>query len=291
MKSLNWILAGLCIVGLNASAASLTAEDGLQSEPKSEERSAEPRLPDEVAERLAEMAMQDSDQVNRLNALQICQRVLSTEDLKPVVLDCLEDSNFMTAKEAFKSIDQIGLSESDQVDLAIAHARLVSKVIQLKSASSLEGDLFRSVMIVLRENPVLTGEKLIALLEQDDQHAEVHLMLLQVCQVKLAGKQDLLLQLSKSESKQVRRAVIGVWSSQAESEGFSKSSIDSIEKDSKYYRFAERYLERYDKDGSGSLNESEAEALLVSPFPADVDKDGEVTISEFALYIKRRSKQ
>ncbi|MCC9657796.1 hypothetical protein [Rhodopirellula halodulae] len=287
MRSLTWILAGLCFVGISGVATSLTAED----EPQSEERSAESRLPDEVSERLAEMAMQDSDDVNRLNALQICQRVLSGEDLKPVVLHCLEDTNFMTASEAFKSIAQIGLSDSDQVDLAIAHARLVLKVFQYKTASSLDADPCRPVMKVLREHPELTGEKLIALLEQDDQHAEVHLMLLQACQVKLTEKQDLLLQLSKSESKQVRRAVIGVWESQTEPEKSAQHSLESIDKDSKFYRYAERILKRYDKDGSGSLNESEAETMLLKPFPADANKDGEVTVSEYAHFMEQRSKR
>ncbi|TWU32868.1 EF-hand domain-containing protein [Novipirellula artificiosorum] len=60
--------------------------------------------------------------------------------------------------------------------------------------------------------------------------------------------------------------------------------------DEKLMSYAERIIERNDKNGDKALTASEWEEMLLNPAPADADRDGRITILEYAQWMQSRSK-
>ncbi|MGB7347793.1 MAG: EF-hand domain-containing protein [Pirellulaceae bacterium] len=61
--------------------------------------------------------------------------------------------------------------------------------------------------------------------------------------------------------------------------------------DDKLVKYAERIIGRYDKNKDGALVASEWSSMLMNPAPADANRDGRVTIEEYALHLASRSKK
>ena len=61
-------------------------------------------------------------------------------------------------------------------------------------------------------------------------------------------------------------------------------SIDGI--DPKYVKYASRIIKRNDPNGDGVLAPSELEKMLVNPIKADTNRDGKVTLAEYATYLQ-----
>jgi len=59
--------------------------------------------------------------------------------------------------------------------------------------------------------------------------------------------------------------------------------------DAKLTDYAKKIVTRYDKNGDGALTASEWETMLVDPKPADGDKDGRITIPEYAIWMAQKS--
>jgi hypothetical protein len=59
----------------------------------------------------------------------------------------------------------------------------------------------------------------------------------------------------------------------------------TVEPDEKMIKYAETIIKRYDQNGDGALTASEWESMLMNPAPADLDRDGRVTVTEYATYL------
>jgi Ca2+-binding EF-hand superfamily protein len=71
----------------------------------------------------------------------------------------------------------------------------------------------------------------------------------------------------------------------------SKSPASAGKPDDKLVRYAERIIGRYDKNKDGALVASEWSDMLMNPAPADGNRDGRVTIEEYAIYLQSRSRK
>ncbi|KAA5543237.1 EF-hand domain-containing protein [Roseiconus nitratireducens] len=80
-------------------------------------------------------------------------------------------------------------------------------------------------------------------------------------------------------------------SSMASGSGGSSSPGPVGKVDDKMVRYAERIIGRYDENKDGKLTASEWKSMLMSPADADVDRDGTVTIEEYAWWMQSRSKK
>ena len=61
--------------------------------------------------------------------------------------------------------------------------------------------------------------------------------------------------------------------------------------DPKLVSYAERIISRYDSNKDNSLTASEWEKMLMNPGPADANRDGRITITEYAAWMQERSKR
>jgi Ca2+-binding EF-hand superfamily protein len=61
--------------------------------------------------------------------------------------------------------------------------------------------------------------------------------------------------------------------------------------DEKYVKVVKRIVERYDKNKDGALTASEWESMLMSPAAADSNRDGRITIDEYAMWMQSRQKK
>lgn len=61
--------------------------------------------------------------------------------------------------------------------------------------------------------------------------------------------------------------------------------------DPKLVTYATRIIGRYDKNKDGALTASEWENMLMNPAPADANRDGRVTIDEYARHMQARYKK
>lgn len=59
--------------------------------------------------------------------------------------------------------------------------------------------------------------------------------------------------------------------------------------DEKLISYSQKIIGRYDKNGDGALTGSEWQTMLVDPSPADADKDGRITIPEYAAWMAAKS--
>ncbi len=58
--------------------------------------------------------------------------------------------------------------------------------------------------------------------------------------------------------------------------------------DEKFVKVAERIVKRYDKNGNSELTPSEWKKMLMSPAAADTNRDGKITIHEYATWMNSR---
>lgn len=78
----------------------------------------------------------------------------------------------------------------------------------------------------------------------------------------------------------------------ASSSGAAASSGGSVGKaDSKYMEYAERIIGRYDGNEDKKLTASEWDKMLMSPADADADRDGMITVDEYAWWMQSRAKR
>ncbi len=57
----------------------------------------------------------------------------------------------------------------------------------------------------------------------------------------------------------------------------------------KYVEYAERIVGRYDENEDKTLTASEWDKMLLSPAGADADRDGAITVEEYALWMQSRA--
>lgn len=86
-------------------------------------------------------------------------------------------------------------------------------------------------------------------------------------------------------------------SSSSENDGGDESSsTKSTESsggpiDPKLIKYAERIIVRYDKNNDNALTASEWGSMLMNPAPADANRDGRITIPEYAQWMHSRAKK
>ncbi len=61
--------------------------------------------------------------------------------------------------------------------------------------------------------------------------------------------------------------------------------------DEKYVKVGQRIIERYDKNGDKALTASEWDKMLMSPADADGNRDGRITVEEYASWMMSREKK
>jgi Ca2+-binding EF-hand superfamily protein len=61
--------------------------------------------------------------------------------------------------------------------------------------------------------------------------------------------------------------------------------------DDKYLKVGQRIVDRYDKNGDKTLTPSEWEKMLMSPADADANRDGRITIDEYAVWMQQRERK
>ncbi|WP_235934918.1 EF-hand domain-containing protein [Candidatus Laterigemmans baculatus] len=71
----------------------------------------------------------------------------------------------------------------------------------------------------------------------------------------------------------------------------SSSPGTSGEVDPKYVQYAERILSRSDKDGNKVLTVDEWKTMIMDISPADADRDGKITVGEYAGWLHARANQ
>ena len=59
--------------------------------------------------------------------------------------------------------------------------------------------------------------------------------------------------------------------------------------DDRYLSYAQRIVDRYDKNGDSVLVTSEYEKMLMTPKPADFNRDNRITVDEYARYLQSRT--
>ncbi len=79
-------------------------------------------------------------------------------------------------------------------------------------------------------------------------------------------------------------------SSSAASTSASSAGGSGAKPDEKLIKYAERIISRYDKNKDQELTASEWSTMLMSPAAADGNRDGRVTIIEYASWMQSRSK-
>ena len=79
--------------------------------------------------------------------------------------------------------------------------------------------------------------------------------------------------------------------SSSRSASTSSSSSSGGKVDPKLISYAERIIGRYDKNKDNALTASEWEKMLMNPGPADSNRDGRITIEEYAGWMASRSKR
>ena len=73
----------------------------------------------------------------------------------------------------------------------------------------------------------------------------------------------------------------------SKSAGSPASGVPSGPIDEKYIKVGQRIIDRYDKNGDKALTASEWEKMLMSPADADGNRDGRITVEEFAWMMAR----
>lgn len=68
-------------------------------------------------------------------------------------------------------------------------------------------------------------------------------------------------------------------------------SSSSAKPDEKYVKVVKRIVERYDKNQDNVLTASEWEKMLMSPAEADGNRDGRITVDEYALWMQSRQRK
>ena len=61
--------------------------------------------------------------------------------------------------------------------------------------------------------------------------------------------------------------------------------------DDKYVKLGQRIIDRYDKNKDGQLTASEWGKMLMSPAAADGDRNGKITVQEYASWMQSRQKR
>ena len=91
---------------------------------------------------------------------------------------------------------------------------------------------------------------------------------------------------SASSSAMASRSSSGSSSSSSKSAPAAGGAVDP-----KLVSYAERIIGRYDKNNDKALTASEWEKMLLNPAPADGNRDGRITVSEYAVWMQSRSKR
>ncbi|WP_198953720.1 hypothetical protein [Rhodopirellula sp. MGV] len=68
----------------------------------------------------------------------------------------------------------------------------------------------------------------------------------------------------------------------------SAAGLPVGEVDDKMIAYAERIIGRYDSNNDKQLVKSEYEKMLMSPVAADANRDGIITVKEYALWMQSR---
>ena len=72
------------------------------------------------------------------------------------------------------------------------------------------------------------------------------------------------------------------------SESTSAPEADAPSVDPSYQRYAQGIIRKYDKNGDGVLASDEWSEMSKSPEPADTDRDGRITVAEYAVWLMKK---
>ena len=96
----------------------------------------------------------------------------------------------------------------------------------------------------------------------------------------------------KGSVSQLSAAYSGKASSSSSSKAASSTPAASGGKaDDKYVKLGQRIIDRYDKNKDGQLTASEWGKMLMSPAAADGDRNGKITVQEYAIWMQSRQKR
>ena len=105
--------------------------------------------------------------------------------------------------------------------------------------------------------------------------------------------EEALKKVEKGSVSQLAQAYSGKQSSsRASSSTSSTPAASSVGKaDEKYVKLGQRIIDRYDKNKDGQLTASEWGKMLMSPAAADGDRNGKITVQEYASWMQSRQKR
>lgn len=69
------------------------------------------------------------------------------------------------------------------------------------------------------------------------------------------------------------------------------SSAPAEAPDERTLEYARKYIGKYDSNGDGVITAGEWEKMIINPAPADANRDGRITVEEYAIWIKSRSRR
>ncbi len=104
--------------------------------------------------------------------------------------------------------------------------------------------------------------------------------------------EEALKKVEKGSVSQLSAAYSGKASSSSSSKAASSTPAASGGKaDDKYVKLGQRIIDRYDKNKDGQLTASEWGKMLMSPAAADGDRNGKITVQEYAIWMQSRQKR
>ncbi|MCH1440174.1 MAG: EF-hand domain-containing protein, partial [Rubripirellula sp.] len=105
--------------------------------------------------------------------------------------------------------------------------------------------------------------------------------------------EEALRKVEKGSVSQLAEAYSGKPRSAASSSSTSPAPATSTggTADDKYVKLGQRIIDRYDKNKDGQLTASEWGKMLMSPAAADGDRNGKITVQEYAIWMQSRQKR
>ncbi len=102
---------------------------------------------------------------------------------------------------------------------------------------------------------------------------------------------EALKKVEKGSVSQLAAAYSGKPSSSASTASAPAASSSGGKADDKYVKLGQRIIDRYDKNKDGQLTASEWGKMLMSPAAADGDRNGKITVQEYANWMQSRQKR
>ena len=216
-------------------------------------------------------ATRDADADVRLAAYRVLSEGPVSDDVTRTFRDALDDSNVDVQRVAIEGLVRIEGPTDDVISLLVAR-------LNDEATSS-----------VARENLVQIGEPAIpALLEaiKDQSKFKRRQVILALGRTSFGDHRPAVVEAVvgalHDDDKDVRLATIGTL------ERIRQRPPEGI--DNRVLSFVTQFHKRADKNSDGVLTEGEWKSMRRNPILADTDRDGQITVEEFARWMSRRQK-